>query len=220
MRLRRHARGDLADRRRGILHPVRARFAGRRIDFERRHLAAQAARRQLAVVLLAPARPAQRLDHELHAVALLVLVVAEALEHAQHRLGDAQDFRGRQELVQQPRRRRHDRRAAAGGDAEAAPAVGADHRAEPEIVDAGGDVIGCASLERDLELARQRRAERMAEQKPGQRLRVRRDVEPLVGGDAGVRARGDVAHRVAAGLPRRQPCVGEAVHRHARRRAA
>ena len=53
----------------------------------------------------------------------------------------------------------------------------------------------------------------MAQQKPRQRLGVRRDVEPLVGGDAGVRARGDVAHRVAARLARRQPGVGEAAHR-------
>ena len=53
----------------------------------------------------------------------------------------------------------------------------------------------------------------MAQQKARQRFGVRRDVEPLVGGDAGVRAGGDVAHRVAARLARRQPGVGEATHR-------
>ena len=53
----------------------------------------------------------------------------------------------------------------------------------------------------------------MAQQIPRQRLGVRRDVEPLVGGDAGVRARGDVPHRVAARLARRHPGVGEPAHR-------
>src|SRR5207253_8452588 len=60
------ARGDVADRRRGILHPIRLRFARRWIDFERRNLAAQPARGQLAIVFLAPARPPERLDEELH----------------------------------------------------------------------------------------------------------------------------------------------------------
>ena len=208
-----HPRRDVPDRRRRVLHPLGPRFAGRRIDFERRHLAAQAARGQFAIVLLAPARPAEGLDQELHAVALLVLVVAQPFEHPQHRLGDAQDLRGRQELVQQPGRGRHDRGAAAGGDAEAAAAVRPGDRAEAEIVDPGRDVIGGAALEGDLELARQRRAERVAQQVAGQRLRVRRDVEPLVGGNAGVRAGGDVAHRAAARLPGGQPRVGEAAHR-------
>ena len=46
----------------------------------------------------------ERLDHELHPVPLLVLVVAEPLEDPQHRFGDAEDLRRRQELVQQPGR--------------------------------------------------------------------------------------------------------------------
>ena len=53
----------------------------------------------------------------------------------------------------------------------------------------------------------------MAQQKARQRLGVRRDVEPLVGGDAGVRARRDVADRVAARLARRQAGVGQPAHR-------
>ena len=142
-----------------------------------------------------------------------MLVVTQPLEHAQHRLGDAQDFGSGQELVQQTGRGRHDRGAAAGGDPEAAAAVRPDHRPEPEVVDAGGDVIRGAAFERDLELARQRRAERMAEQETGERLGVGRDIEALVGGDARVRAGRDVANRVAARLPRGHAGIGEAVHR-------
>jgi hypothetical protein len=142
-----------------------------------------------------------------------VLVVAEPLEHPQHGLGHAENLRGRQELVEQAGRRRHDRGAAARGHPEAATAVRADHRAKPEIVDAGRDVIRRATLERHLELARQRRAERMTQQETRQRLRVRGDVETLVGGDTGVRAGGDVAHGVAARLPRGHSRVGKTMHR-------
>ena len=53
----------------------------------------------------------------------------------------------------------------------------------------------------------------MAQQIPRQRLGVRRHVEALVGRDAGVRTRRDVAHRVAARFARRQPGVGEPAHR-------
>ena len=52
----------------------------------------------------------------------------------------------------------------------------------------------------------------MPEQKARQPLGVRRDVEAFVADDAGVRTRGDVAHRVAARFTRRQPRVGEAPH--------
>src|SRR5262249_56354274 len=76
---------------------------------------------QLALLLLAPARPAEGLDHELHAIALLVLVVAEALEDAQDCFCDAQDLRRRQELVEQPGGLHHDGRAAARGHPEPAP---------------------------------------------------------------------------------------------------
>jgi hypothetical protein len=62
------------------------------LDLERRHLAAQANAGQLVVVEPSPAREAQRLDHELHAIALLVLVVAVLVEHAQHRIRDAEQL--------------------------------------------------------------------------------------------------------------------------------
>ena len=50
--------------------------------------------------LRAPLVPAERLHQELHPVLVLVLVVAEAVEHAHDRLGDVQHLLDRQELVQ------------------------------------------------------------------------------------------------------------------------
>ena len=142
-----------------------------------------------------------------------MFVVAEALEHAEHRFRRAQDFRRRQEFVKQSGIGDHDRGAAAGGDAEAAAAVRRDHRAETEIVDGGHHVIVTAAFERDLELARQRRAQGMTQQESGQRLGIRRDVEAFVGRDAGEGAGGDVAYRVTARFPGRQADVGQLTHR-------
>jgi hypothetical protein len=71
---------------------------------------------------------------------------------------------------------------------------------KPEIVDARPWCGRRGSLESDLELARQLRAERMPQQVARQRFGVRRDVEQLVVGDTGKRARGDVAHRVCRTL--------------------
>ena len=123
------------------------------------------------------------LDQELHPVALLVLVVAEAVEDAQHRLGHVEDLARGQELEEQPGRRAQDRRAAAGGDPEAARAgaVRRGRRArKPRSLMAVERVVLGAALEGDLELARQRRAQRMAQQVARQRLGVGRDVEHLV----------------------------------------
>ena len=49
----------------------------------------------------------------------------------------------------------------------------------------------------------------MAQQEARHRFGVRRHVEDLVAGDAGVRARRDIAHRVAARFARGQPVFGE-----------
>ena len=115
--------------------------------------------------------PAQRLDHELHAVALLVLVVAELVEHAQHRFGDVEDLGRRQELVDRRRRLHMIAVPPPTTHAETARAV-LDRGAKAEVVDAQQRVIFVgAPLERDLELARQRRAERMAQQDSASSLR-------------------------------------------------
>ena len=145
-----------------------------------------------------------------------MFVVAEPVEDADDRLGDVQHFTHGQEVEEHVPRAHHRRRAA--GDSDREPALGAavfllDSREKADVVDRAADVIVRAALEGNLELARQRRAERMAEQIARQGFGVRRDVERLVGGDAGVRAGGDVPHRVAARFSGRQACVCQVAHR-------
>ena len=53
----------------------------------------------------------------------------------------------------------------------------------------------------------------MPEQVACEGLRVRRDIEPLVGSDTRIGARCDVPHGIPAGFSRRQPRVGEPAHR-------
>ena len=142
-----------------------------------------------------------------------MLVVAELFEDANHALGHVEDFRRRQPVVQRRRGLHHDRRAAADDDAEAARAA-ADLRAEAEIVHAEQRMVFIgASFERDLEFARQRRAEGMPQQIARRRFRIRRHVEHLGRRHAGERAAGDVAHRIAAGFARGDASVGEHAHR-------
>ncbi len=205
--------GDLAELRLRLKRPVRFALGRGRIDVERRDAAGQPIATELAVVFLAEAGPAQLPDHELDPVALLVLVVAQPVKHPQHGFSDAENLRRRDELVQRRTGPDQNRRAAADGDAESAAAAGRDDGAKPEIVDRGGDVIDRAAFEGDLELAGQRRAEWMAQQEAGHRFGVRRHVEDLVAGNAGIRTRRDVAHRVAARFARRQPVLGEPAQR-------
>ena len=201
--------------------PRRRFFDGRILGIERQRGAAlRAELGELLVVFGEEAVPAELLDQELQAVRLLVLVVAELVEDADDRFGHVEDLRRRQKLVHRLGGLHHDRRAAADDDAEAARAV-LDGRAIAEVVHPEQRVIFVgAAFERDLELARQRRAERMAQQVARHRLGVRRDVEELRRRHAGIRAARDVAHRVAARLARRQPGIGEQPHRRSRRRAA
>ena len=137
----------------------------------------------LALVLGTEALPSERPDEELQAIALLVLVVAEAMEDADDGLRAVEHLVGGQELVQHAARARQRRGAAGDGDLEAVhgPAVDLLHARVPaDVVDRRSDVIGRAALERDLELARQDGAQRMAEEVARQRLGVRRDVERFV----------------------------------------
>ncbi len=209
-------RGDPRANQRGMrwyaLLPARVRLNGGRIDRQFGHDALGAARRQFFLVFLVPLLPADRLDQELHAVALLVLVVAHPVEHTEHGFRNTAGLADGQEFVEHARRFAHDGRAAAGEDPEPALPVRPELREKSEVVDRRRDVILRASLEGDLELARQRGRQPVPEEKSRERFRVRGDVEPLVLRDAGIGTRGDVAHRVAARLPRRQPGVGEAPH--------
>src|SRR5262245_24133376 len=88
-----------------------------------------------------------------------------------------------------------------------------DTGAPSDVVDGRERMVLAAPFERDLELARERRAQRMPQQEAREGLGVGGDVEHLVRSDAGIRAGGDVAHRVAARFARRKARVGEVPHR-------
>ena len=166
-----------------------------------------------AAVRVEPRLPAHALDQELQAVPLLMLVVAEISEHAQHGVGDIVDFIGRDEVVKDRAGAAENRCSSADRDAEAARTFARLCRSESQIVDARLVVVVGAAFETDLELARQFRAERMPQQIASQCLCIRSDVEKLVGGDTGEGAGGDIAHRVAAGLAGRETRFGEPPHR-------
>ena len=138
------------------------------------------------------------------------------MEYPDDGLRHAEDLARGEELVELVSRPAQDRRASAHRHPEAA-AAGAVRPAHPrvpaDVVDRRYRVVLGAALEGDLELPRQRRAQGMAQQVTGERLRVGRHVEGLALRDARVGTRGDVAHRVAASLPRGEPGLGEASHR-------
>ncbi len=142
---------------------------------------------QLALELRLEPVPSERAHQELQTVPLLVLVVAEPVVDADDGFRDVEHLADRQELVEHVAGARQRRRAAGDGHAESAlrPSVDGLHARLPaDVVDGQRDVIVGAALERNLELPRQRRAERMAQQIAGQRFGIRRDVERFVARDA------------------------------------
>ncbi len=191
----------------GTCHWDRARLRRRR---DRQRTAALGAhRRQVLVVLLDERGRAELLDHPLDPRLVLVLAVAEPVEGPHHRLRDLQHLGDRQELVHQDAGLAQRRQTAAHVDLEAVVAVGVDRRQEAEVVDLRLDVVeAAAAAEGDLELARQRRRVRAAQQVPRDRSAYGETSNSSCVGDAGERAAGDVADRVAAGLARREPDVG------------
>src|SRR4029079_5580767 len=75
---------------------------GRRLRIERQpRNAGGADAGEIALECGAKALQSERLHQELHAVALLVLVVAEAMEHAHDRFGNREHLTRRDELEQQ-----------------------------------------------------------------------------------------------------------------------
>ena len=207
------ARRDGARRLRVRTRPGWCGFHLWRLDLEQPHRPFAAAPGQRLLVLLDEAVPAELLDHELHAVPLAVLVVAVFLEHDEQRFADAEQLGGRDVVVDGASRLAHQRRAAAGQHGEAALAVRAERRLERQVVDGDRRVVVRAPLERDLELARQRRRQAMTQQEAGDLLRVGGDVEQFVGRRAGKRTGGDVPHRVTARLARRHAGVRQQAHR-------
>ena len=79
-----------------------------------------AERQELAIEFGLEPFPAERLDQEFQAVALLVLVVAEAMEHAHDRFGNVEHFPDGQELVEHVTGAGHRRRSTSDGHREAA----------------------------------------------------------------------------------------------------
>ena len=206
-------RGHGLQRRRIGRHPVRGLLrARRRVGIERQRRAARLLEfRQRLFIALAEAVPAERLDRELQTIARGMLVIAEPVEDAHHRLGHVEHLFDRHEVVEHVAGHRQNRRAARDGDAEPALAV-LDARPPPDVVDRGERVILAASLECNLELPRQLRRERMPQEVARQRFGVRRHVEDLGLGGPGIRTAGDVAHRVAARLARGQPFIAQLAH--------
>ena len=73
-------------------------------------------------------------------------------------------------------------------------------RVPTDVVDRREGVVHASAGEGDLELPWKRGAERVPQQEPGERLRVRRRIEQLVLRDAGSRARSDVPLGIDARL--------------------
>ncbi len=119
-------------------------------------------------------------------------LLAEAREHAAHRLRDRQELFLGQELVEELRVLRHRAEAAADVVLEAALRFAVDDaraRDAADVVEVGQAArVVLAARERDLELAAEVLRVVVAEQEERERVRVRRDVERLVVADAGVRA--------------------------------
>jgi hypothetical protein len=96
-----------------------------------------------------------------------VFVIAEAMEDAYDGLGDVEEIAGGRELVEQVARPAHGRRATTDGDPE--PEFGTAVRPaqaglETDVVDRGERVVLGATFEGDLELARQRRRQRVPQE--------------------------------------------------------
>src|SRR5580700_6372827 len=104
------------------------------------------------------------------------------MEHAQNRLSYIENLAGRKKVVQKPSRlakcggppaNRHPKTALRA-------CVDVTHaRVKADVVERSSCAIGLASTESDLELAGQRRAERMAQEIAGHRLRIWRHAEGL-----------------------------------------
>ena len=158
-------------------------------------------------------------DDVLQARARLVLPVAGAIEHAHDRLEHRQQPIGRHEALE--RMRVLGRRRQAAADANFEPAFGISNaRQDRHVVDRALRAVVAAAAERDLELARQRLADRVAQKVARDRLAVGRHVEGGAVAHSGERARRHVAHGAAARLARGQPDLIELGHRlgHARQR--
>ena len=135
-----------------------------------------------------------------------------AVEDAEDGLGDLQVLAvvGLDEVVEGGGDARHDRRAAADADLEAAHAVALTRGDEGDVVDAGDRAVLVGRREGRLDLARHQLRRGVAHEVAHVGAAYGRRVEELVLADAGPRVAGDVAHRVAAALAGGEAAVGDA----------
>ena len=134
------------------------------------------------------------------------------VEDANHRLRKPQKVVDRHKLGQQQRLFGHRRETAADHHPKAAHrfAVNLAHfREKRQVVDRRDRRVRFAPGEVDLELARQQLRNRVAHPVAHERARVGRRIEHLPRQNARPRIGRHVAHRVAAGLPRRQSCAAQ-----------
>ncbi len=162
--------------------------------------------------LLLDPRDTARAHQELDARRIAVLPVAVLVEDADHRFDAVDQALFGQELVEKLRFDGQRAQSAADHDAEAALAI-AHHGADAEIVDGSGDaILVAASIERDLEFARQVLREVLAQHRVGQLLRVGAHVEDFVARDAAPDAGGDVADGIEAGFANGESGIVQHVH--------
>src|ERR1035441_5982272 len=166
----------------------------------------------LALDLLAQPVDAAFAQHELHARLVAVLAVAVLVEHAHDGFAAVEQALFGQELVEQLGFGGQGSEAAADRHTESAAAIAQD-RAQADIVDGAGDaIVAAATVERDLELARQIAGEILSQKRVADSLGVGPYVEDLVAAQARQRAGGDVAHGVVAGFAIGESGVGQQVH--------
>ena len=172
---------------------------------DRRNLPRQDGAQSLALLtdqiaeLLHPKVP----DHELEASEVPVLPVAGPVEHPDDGCDRDQQVVGRSEVLQELSDLRRWTQTASHVEVKsvlAPPVLATRDRDGPDVLDGREAAVVLASGEADLELPGQILVHRVAKEKAGRRLRIRRDIEGLLGGDARVRAGDHVAHRVPAGL--------------------
>ena len=163
---------------------------------------------------------AELAHQELQPRRIAILLLAEPGEHAGDRLREGQDLFFRNEFVVQPGLLRHGAESSADPQLESAPRLAvflASDRDGAEIVQphqrAG---ILFAAGKRDLEFPPERLCVRMPQHEIRDRLRVGRDIERLFAADAGDRAGGHVAHRIAASFAGRDADRRETPHQRRR----
>ena len=155
-------------------------------------------------------------DQELHACAAALLLLAVPRKDTSDGLGDRKHFLRRKEFIEELGLLRNGAEPAADDEPKAPPRFAVHDARDGGVTQVvhGGQPAGVlrAPAERGFELAAEVLHVRMAQQEARQGPRIRSHVKGLVRTNAGVGTRGNVAHRVAAGLARGDSHGGQAAH--------